>query len=205
MRVLLVHGLGRTPVSCVRLARALRRSGCLVESFPYLAFAQRYARIVERLVGRLERHAAAGEYAVVGHSLGGILLRDALARLSGAPPRHLVMLGTPTRPPRASRIAVRFPPFRWFAGDCGARLASPAFYETLPRPAVPYTVIAGTRGLGGRWSPFAGAPNDGLVAVDEARLGDGEDILTFPVAHTFMMNDARVQGAVRHALGLDVR
>lgn len=156
-------------------------------------------------MARLERLAAAGEYAVVGHSLGGVLLRDALARQRGAPPRHLVMLGTPNRPPRAARIAVRFPPFRWLAGDCGARLASTAFYETLPRPAVPYTVIAGTRGFGGRWSPFAGAPNDGLVAVDEARVGDGDEILTFPVAHTFMMNDRRVQRAVRAALGLEVR
>jgi hypothetical protein len=205
VRVLIVHGLGRTPVSCLRLARTLRRSGCLVESFPYVAFAQAYGRIVDRLVARLELLAAAGEYAVVGHSLGGILLRDALARLSCAPPRHLVMIGTPNRSPRAARIAVRFPPFRWFAGECGACLASPAFYRTLPRPAVPYTVIAGTRGLGGRWSPFAGEPNDGLVAVDEARLGDGEEVLTFPVAHTFMMNDARVQQAVRAALGVASR
>jgi len=202
MRVLLVHGLGRTPVSCLRLARALQRSGCEVESFPYVAFAQTYEAIVRRLVARIERIAARGEYGVVGHSLGGVLLREALARVESPPPRRLVMIGTPNRPPRSARLASGFPPFRWFAGECGAHLTSAEFYERLPRPDVPYTLIAGTRGLEWRWTPFRGEPNDGLVAVSEARIDDADEVLTFPVAHTFMMGHPAVQGAVRAALGL---
>ena len=205
MRVLLVHGLGRTPVSCLGLARALHRAGCRVESFPYVAFAQTYETIVRRLVARIERIAALGEYGVVGHSLGGVLLRDALARRTASPPRCLVMIGTPNRPPRAARIASLFPPFRWFAGECGARLANPAFYDRLPRPDVPYTLIAGTRGLRGAWAPFRGEPNDGLVALSEARIDEADEVLTFPVAHTFMMSNAAVQQAVRTALGIDSR
>jgi hypothetical protein len=202
VRVLLVHGLGRTPVSCLRLALALRRSGCQVEAFPYVAFAQPYDAIVRRLESRLERMAPRGEYAVIGHSLGGLLLRDALARAEGQPPRHLVMIGTPNRPPRAARIAVGFPPFRWIAGQCGAHLASAAFYERLARPTVPYTIIAGTRGPTAPWTPFRGEPNDGLVAVSEARIDEADEVLTFPVAHTFMMGHPEVQRAVRVALGL---
>ena len=199
-----MHGLGRTPVSCFRLGRSLRRWGCEVESFPYAAFAQPYEVIVQRLVVRLETVAGRGDYAVVGHSLGGVLLREALARMYGPPPSRLVMIGTPNRPPRAARIAAGFPPFRWLTGECGVCLASPTFYDALPRPTVPYTLIAGTRGLRGRWSPF-GEPNDGLVAVSEARIAEEDEVLTFPVAHTFMMNDPAVQGAVGMALGLVVR
>lgn len=202
MRVLLVHGLGRTPVSFLRLARALRRDGCPTESFPYAAFAQPFEAILRRLQGRLEAVAAMSDYAVVGHSLGGVLLRAALPRMQGALPRHLVMLGTPNRPPRAARLASVLPPFRWISGECGSCLSSEAFYATLPAPLVPYTIIAGTRGLTGRWSPFGAEPNDGLVAVSETRVHDSDPVLTVPVSHTFMMNDPRVQAGLRAALGI---
>lgn len=202
--MLLVHGLGRTAVSCLALARSLRRLGCSVESFSYAAFAQPYSVIVERLVRRLERLAASGDYAVVGHSLGGVLLRDALARIEGAPPRHLVMLGTPNHPPRAARLASGFAPFRWLSGECGRRLCDEEFYARLPPPAVPCTVVAGTRGLSGRWSPFGSEANDGLVAVREAELA-GVPLVTVPVAHTFMMSHPDAQEVIRRALGLSRR
>lgn len=202
LRVLLVHGLGRTPVSCRSLARSLRRTGCATESFVYAAFAQSFDAIVARLVRRLESIAARGQYAVVGHSLGGVLLRAALPRLRGPAPRHLVMLGTPNRPPRTARLAAGFRPFRWIAGECGTCLANTDFYRHLPEPSVPYTVIAGTRGLRGRWSPFGADPNDGLVAVEETRVRDDDPVLTLPVAHTFMMRDRAVQAFVKQALGV---
>lgn len=197
-----MHGLGRTALSCLGLARTLRRCGGAVESFSYAAFVQPYGTILDRLVRRLDRLAAGGDYAVVGHSLGGVLLRDALPRIHGNPPRHLVMLGTPNHPPRVARLASGFPPFRWLAGDCGARLCDAAFYARLPPPAVPCTVVAGTRGITGRWSPFGAEPNDGLVAVTEARLDGAGTLVTLPVAHTFMMSNAAVQAATCRALGL---
>ncbi|HEX6105548.1 MAG TPA: alpha/beta fold hydrolase [Gemmatimonadales bacterium] len=202
MRVLMVHGLGRTPVSFLRLAHTLRGCGCRTESFPYAAFAETFESIVARLVARIQRMARDPDYAVIGHSLGGVLLRAALPRVRGPLPRHLVMLGTPNRPPRAARLAFGALPFRWIAGECGACLSSPAFYAALPAPAVPYTIIAGTRGLPGRWSPFGGEPNDGLVAVSETRIRETDPVLTLPVSHTFMMSDRRVQAAICLALGL---
>jgi hypothetical protein len=202
MRVLMVHGLGRTPISFIRLGHALRRQGCATDSFPYAAFAQGMESIVVRLVARLEAIADGGEYAAVGHSLGGVLLRAAVPRMRPPAPRHLVMLGTPNQPPRAARLARGLLPFRWIAGECGACLSSVSFYETLPRPTVPYTLIAGTRGLTGRWSPFGTEPNDGLVAVSETRIQAEDPVLTFPVSHTFMMNDRRVQAAICQALGV---
>lgn len=200
-----MHGLGRTPVSCLSLARRLRRGGCETISFPYAAFAQPFEAIVSRLAGRLDRLALAGEYAAVGHSLGGVLLRAALPRVRGPAPRHLVMVGTPNRSPRAARLATRFWGFRWVAGECGACLASPDFYRRLPHPTAPYTVVAGTRGPVGRWSPFGNAPNDGLVALDETRVADQDPVVALPVAHTFMMRHPAVQAAVAAALGIPFR
>ena len=49
MRVLLVHGLGRTPVSLHGLARALKRANHSTRLFGYYAFAEHYDRIRLRL------------------------------------------------------------------------------------------------------------------------------------------------------------
>ena len=189
-------------MSFVRLGWALRREGCVTTSFHYAAFAQGIESIVGRLAARLDELSRAGDLALVGHSLGGLLLRLALPRMRAQAPRHLVMLGTPNQPPRSARLAAGMRPFRWIAGECGSCLASPAFYETLPTPTIPYTLIGGTRGPRGRWSPFGTEPNDGLVAISEIPVHPGDPVLTFPVSHTFMMNDRQVQDAICDAIGI---
>src|SRR5438445_650075 len=106
---------------------------------------------------------------------------------------HLVLLGTPTSPPRIARLAWRwFPPFRLFTRDCGRLLTSPEAFAALPEIRVPFTVIAGTAGPRGRFSPFGDAPNDGLVAVEEAHVGNAEPVL-LPVFHTVMMDAEAVR------------
>ena len=95
VQVLMVHGLARTPLSLVWLASALRRGGYRPAHFGYLAFAESYGRILERLRSRLSLLAAGGRYAIVAHSLGGLLVRAALADRVVPPPEYFVMLGTP--------------------------------------------------------------------------------------------------------------
>jgi hypothetical protein len=201
MRILLVHGLGRTPLSMAFLARRLRTAGHAPDTFGYAAAVSSYDEIRRRLTERIARADADGApWVAVGHSLGGLLLRDAIA--VGAPTRlaHLIMLATPNQLPRLAPRAIRVPPFRWFAGECGTRLASEEYFRALPRPAVPHTIIAGTRGITGRWSPFGDEPNDGIVALHETMLETGAPPQLFPVAHTFIMNDLRVQATILEIL-----
>jgi hypothetical protein len=42
--------------------------------------------------------------------------------------------------------------------------------------------------------------NDGLVAVSEARLRDGDSLVLLPVGHTFMMRQAGVQAVIERVL-----
>jgi hypothetical protein len=200
MNLLLVHGLWRTPLSFLLLVRRLRSWGFRPEQFGYAAVAQSYDAIVARLVLRLERLAASGPYAVIGHSLGGVLLRSALPRVTGPAPQHLVMLGSPNRPPRLAQVLGVHWVYRRVMGECGVNLSSPLFYAGLPGPAVPYTIVAGTGGPTGRWSPFGDEPNDGIVAVSETRIWDDDTPLLLPVTHTFMMNNPRVHEVIRRAL-----
>ena len=200
MNLLLVHGLWRTPLSFLLLTRQLRAWGYPTQHFGYAAVAQRYETIVDRLVRRLERLAAAGPYAIIGHSLGGVLLRSALCRLTGPAPQHLVLLGTPNRPPRLAHVLGGRWLYRRLMGECGANLASADFYAGLPVPQVPYTIVAGTAGPRARWTPFGEEPNDGIVAVRETLIRDEDSVVTLPVTHTFMMNNSAVQQVIREVL-----
>ena len=61
-------------------------------------------------------------------------------------PERLILLGTPSRPPRLARRFHRLIPYRWINGQSGQLLARSTFFSVLPVDVVPCTVVAGTRG-----------------------------------------------------------
>jgi hypothetical protein len=199
MQVVLIHGLGRSPLSLLSLEQSLQAGGHITHQFGYAAFVESYDSIVERLSQHLIAIGKIGAYCIVAHSLGCILTRSVLPRL-GDLPEHVVMLGPPNHPPRMAAIAWHIPMFRWFSGSCGFNLRSVAFYDNLPYLPTPYTIIAGTAGPRGNFSPFGSEINDGIIALAETRLREDDSILEFPVWHTFMMNDQRVQKTVLKAV-----
>ncbi len=201
MVILLVHGLGRTPVSLFGLAAALRKAGHCTTFFGYSPTLEPLPHIVRRLAAKVAALGRRGvPLGVVGHSLGGLLLRMALPRVPAAVVRHAVLLGTPNHPPRLARWAWRLPPFRLASRDCGRLLATPALYEGVPPLDVPHTVVAGTAGPCGRWSPFGADANDGVVSVCEARCRPGDEPVRVPAWHSFLMDDARVRRVVVAAM-----
>ncbi|MBL1178566.1 esterase/lipase family protein [Pantanalinema sp. GBBB05] len=202
MKVLLIHGLGRSPFSLVQLEQQLQLAGHLPEHFGYAAFMESYDRIVERLQLHLKALAQQGTYGVVAHSLGGLLVRSALGLANIAPPAHIIMLGTPNQPPRLAAHAWRLLPFQWFSGQCGFNLTCHNFYAAMPPLQTPYTIVAGTSGPRGVLSPFGMELNDGIVALSETRLSDQDRLVQLNVWHTFMMNDRRVQEIVLQSLAL---
>jgi pimeloyl-ACP methyl ester carboxylesterase len=200
MQILLIHGLGRTALSMVLMGNVLRKQGLMPSYFSYWPWLQSYDEIVEALRSRLEALAHQGPYAVIAHSLGGILCRSALEDFAEAPPAHLVMLGPPNQPPRLGEMAWQLPPFQWFARDCGYNLAQTEFYARLLPLRIPYTIVAGTAGWVGPLSPFGNDPNDGIVSVSETLMVQGEadpNLFTFPVLHTFMMNHPPIHAAIQ--------
>ncbi|MEM8831963.1 MAG: alpha/beta hydrolase [Cyanobacteria bacterium P01_G01_bin.19] len=200
MKILLIHGLSRTPLSLLGLEQSLQQTGLTTEQFSYFALTESFDRIVERLRFRLQALAKGGDYGIVAHSLGGLLTRVALGLGAIKLPQHIVMLGTPNQLPRlAPRAWQLLPPFRWWTGQCGYNLTDPNFFASLPPIKSPYTTVAGTGGHRGIFSPFGDELNDGIVALSETRLSDRDRLVQLPVLHTFMMNDLRVQKTVRQA------
>lgn len=198
MHILLVHGLGRTPASMLGLARHLRRRGHTTVLAGYVAAMEPFEHIRARVRARLIDCAHRGDCMAIGHSLGGVLLRAAIADLpAGCPlPRLLITLGSPTRPPRlAQRLRDRWF-FRRFAGEAGQRLADAAYLASVAHVPVPWVAIAGTRGFGAGFGPFGAQANDGVVAVDETLVEGTAQHLRVHAVHTFLMNDRAVRARI---------
>jgi hypothetical protein len=202
MQVLFVHGMGRSPLSGWPLLWRLRRAGYHTHNFGHWVCSESFGAIVGRLNERLIQMAQAGDYVLVGHSLGGVLLRQALRTLprSVPAPKHLFLLGSPVQ---ASSIAARMgsnPLYRLLTGDCGVVLGSMERMGAIGTPAVPVTAVVGVKS----WSLMAGMlpaeSNDGVVTLSEATAPWLTDVVQLPVTHTFLPTDARVTAVILERL-----
>lgn len=186
--------MGRTPLSGWRLLRRLRRAELKTTTFGYSVTFHSFDAIVARLRTRLSSMGATDDYIVIGHSLGGVLLRAALNALPPGVtlPRRVYLLGSPVL---ASRIATRLQHnglFRILTGDCGQLLGSVDRMNAVGPPAVPVTGIVGTRGIGNRFGIFGDEVNDGLVSVSEVSAPWLTHCVQVPVFHTLLPSSARV-------------
>ena len=201
MKVLLVHGLGRTPCSMFGLGAALRRAGHRTLYFGYSPTLESLPTILSRLKTKLQFLARDGEpVGLAAHSLGGLLLRLSLLEVPELRVHHFAMLGVPNRPPRIAACFWKWRLFRAFTRQCGRFLASAEAIPAIPLPTYPYTVIAGTAGPRHPRLLFGTEPNDGIVAVSETRLRDEDQPRLFPLLHSFIMDDRAVQHAVLAAM-----
>ena len=196
-RVLLIHGLGRTPFSLTRLAAVVRRRGYRPSFFAYSSTLEPMPRIVARLQQHLER---VQPTVILAHSLGGLLAQLALGSIQLRSVRHIVMMGTPNQPPRLAKWFMQRWWFRAFARSCGEFLASPTAYQHLPQVTCPVTLFAGTAGPRGKLSPFGDDLNDSVVSVSETRMNGQPEPILVSALHSFIMNHPLVLEHVRGLL-----
>lgn len=200
MDIVLIHGMGRTPASMLILKQRLAKLGHKTHLFGYAAWAENLETVSNRLIRKIERQVGSQPYAVIGHSLGSVILRRALTSLAANPPSHTFLLAPPMRACKAARYFSRFRLYRTLTGEMGSLLADEAFMQSLPLP--PNTVIyAGTAGPRASWLPFGNAANDGILSLDEVVSDSGERV-EVAASHTFIMNSrAVVDDIVRRLAG----
>lgn len=199
MHVVLIHGMGRTPVSMLRLRRRLRRAGHVPHLFGYSPTFETLAGASARLARLIERRCGNGPCALVGHSLGTVLIRVTAARLQ-TPPVACFFLAPPMVACKAARHFSRFRLYRLLTGEMGRLLADDAFMRSLPMPQGHTRIYAGSRGPRAAWLPFGMEANDGVLSVAEASGEHAELALDVPALHTFIMHAPAVYADVLQSL-----
>lgn len=186
MHAILIHGMGRTPLAMSILAARLRASHIRPHLFGYSVTFERWDACIQRLEQFITKRVKTDDYIMIGHSLGSVLTRATLPRLTH-PPAACFFLASPTRVCKAANNFAHYPLAKLLMGEIGQRLADKQFMESLPRPSVPAKIYAGTGGPRGRYSPFGEEPNDGVLTIKETLL-PSVPVQTVPVLHTFIMN-----------------
>lgn len=194
MRALFVHGMARSSLSGLPLLWQLQRHGLSTGTFGYFTSFESVDGIGRRLSAKIMTMASQGPYLLIGHSLGGVLLRSALGRLDPdvRPPQRLFLLGSPVRPSRLARRLRPSPIYRVLAGDCGQLLASEERMAGIGPPSVPTTAIIGERTLPWKNDPFEGESNDGVVSMSEVCADWVDDRVCVDVVHTFLPSSRKV-------------
>ncbi|MFP4182882.1 MAG: esterase/lipase family protein [Thiohalospira sp.] len=180
--VVLVHGLWMPGPDMALLARRLRRAGHTPRIFRYPTTRATAAEHGAALAGYVAALPRSGDPTLhlVGHSLGGLVIRYALER-GIARPGRVVTLGTPHQGSAVAAAMAGRRGLRWSLGD--------AWEGGLDGDLPPWTgarelgSIAGTRphGVGQFFGPLE-RPHDGTVAVAETRL-PGVPHATVPASH----------------------
>lgn len=182
--VVLVHGMGRTPLSMAPMEIALRRAGYRVLNVGYSSQRPSVAEIGQHLADAVHAETdrqPAPRVHVVGHSLGTVATRWMLTHDPPNVSGRIVMLAPPNRGAHSADRLARWvgwalPPIRELQTTGG-----PAVALGLP-DGTELAVIAGDR--------------DGKVWVEETCL-EGAAHVVVPSRHTFIMMRPRVIGLVR--------
>jgi len=192
MDLVLIHGMGRTPLSMLRLRRRLRRAGHKAILFGYSPTFETLQGATGRLARLIERRVDTSRYALVGHSLGTVLIRSALGRLEGRMPAACFFLAPPMVACKAAKFFSRFWLYKMLTGEMGRLLADDAFMRGLPMPPVFVRIYAGTGGPRAAWLPFGMEVNDGILGLAEATGECDAAAVRVPALHTFIMHSATV-------------
>jgi len=202
--VVLIHGLGRSPRSMRKLASRLSEAGFETVTFGYPS---RKASIVE-LSGLLEERLEAccadpgRRIHFVTHSLGGILVRQ---YISGHPLPNLgrvVMIAPPNHGSEVADLLPKVPLAGKIAGPSGEDLGSgpEAAPARLGPVAFDLGVLAGGRSFNPVFSSIIPGPDDGMVAVESARVEGMKDFLVLPHSHTFILKCPETARQAAHFL-----
>lgn len=174
------------------LRRRLRLAGHNPILFGYYPTFEGFQRATTRLVKLIDHQVDTRHYALVGHSLGTVIIRTALGRLENRMPSACFFLAPPMIACKAARFFSRIWPYKLLTGEMGQLLAVDAFMSNLPMPPAPTRIYAGVGGPRISWLPFGMEANDFILSLSEATGGFEAEALKIPCSHTYIMNSKQV-------------
>lgn len=194
---ILIHGLHLNPWYMKPLAKRLENHGLPTYCYGYKSLSHPIAKNSQGLHEHLlTHHDPAKPINLVGHSLGGLVMRHFLAHYPMWQVHRCVTLGTPHQGSQTAHYAHRYL----------SPLINQSFVGALDgscpplRDDVSLGIIAGNRPIG-LGLPFLtlhshrhrldtdARQHDGTVYLSETRLQDADDYLILPVSHTGLLTD----------------
>ena len=197
--VVLLHGLWLSGWSLALQARRLRQLGYDVHVFSWSTVRKNFranADTLEKFLRTLD----APTIHLVGHSLGGVLIRALLHYFPAQRPGHIVTWGSPHQGRLAAVSLARTAFGRWMLGASIAELLA----GELARWQSPVRVLGA---LSGDFPCGLGAvianlprPHDGVVTVAESGFASAADACTLRVSHFGMLWSRAVVDQTHHFL-----
>ena len=192
--VVLLHGLGRTRISMWLLASRLEDAGFRVYRIGYRSLDRSPDEIIDAISRQIDECCTGhlGELHLVGHSLGGLLIRAYLQENRIPHLGRVVLIGTPNQ---GAELVDRF------RNNCLLSLLGPttaalgsgsgSLPGRLSKPYYPVGVIAGV--IQGDWNDhWLEGPDDGLISVEATRLEGMTDFIQVDSGHSMMRYNSEV-------------
>lgn len=192
--VILIHGLLRSSLSMMPLGSFLQSQGYEVYNYKYhsakYSIHEHGEQLSQYIISQLKDHPCSRIHFVT-HSLGGIIVREALPNLSKTQMEHigyLIMLAPPNQGSSAAKLALKLFPFVSYFIKPLAELSSDqsSYVHKVPVPPVPMGIIAGRY--------------DSKVPPDSARLDGQHSPIVIDSTHTFIMNKSRTKKLILYFL-----
>jgi pimeloyl-ACP methyl ester carboxylesterase len=186
--VILTHGLWVPGAVMLPLAARLERAGYRCRTFSYMGAGEPLEAHAEGLA-RFARSVGPAHF--VAHSMGGVVVLEALNRLPDLAAGRVVLLGTPANGCFAGRRIARHAAGRWFLGKSQG-LWQEGRSARWTRPEA-LGIVAGSLPLGlGRLFGALPGVNDGVVSLEETAVEGMAGRTVLPVGHSQMLFSSTV-------------
>jgi len=192
--VVLVHGIWMTGLEMHQLVRRVHACGYDTVVFRYRSLLKPLVHNAARLADRVRQQDAPTVH-LVGHSLGGLVILQALQDHPDLIDGRAVLLGSPVNGSVIAERVQRYWFSRWLLGRSGrgALLGDGPRWQGQP----PLGVIAGTHPVGiGRLLGGFNGDNDGTVTLAETTIAGASSTMTVDKGHFGMLYSATVAQAV---------
>jgi|HubBroStandDraft_1064217.scaffolds.fasta_scaffold295329_1 pimeloyl-ACP methyl ester carboxylesterase len=190
--IVFVHGAVVNGWETALLRHRLRQLGYHVRLFQYQSMLKGLDKNVDRLAAFIES-TKEDTLHLVGHSMGGVLIRHVFERNPDPRPGRLIAIGSPFLDCWIGRRFLRVHPW------VGKHLIGRTVFDHVTQPRDPvwrgardFGVIAGTYpfGIGAIFRSLP-KPSDGVVLLEETRLGGISDHVTYRLNHFGMLFSKR--------------
>ena len=197
--VILLHGLGRTNSSLLKMAETLSKQGFVIANIDYPSRKKIIEQLAYEAVPKgvdICQKANASKIHFVTHSMGGIVLRYYLEfeRIDNL--GRVVMLSPPNQGSFLVDEISEWDLYKWFNGPAGQQLGTGIDSVPLSLGPVyfPTGIITGNEhSFFDAWAAeIIPGKDDGKVSIGSAKVEGMSDFLVLPYAHSFIMNKNEV-------------